>query len=357
MKRRVWLFSVLASALAYLSLWPVSPPARQWQPSAAIEPEALPSPSLSAGSLHLLPLPEGLGPEDLALSPQGNLVTGLENGTLWEYHSDAGWRQLDDTGGRPLGLEFGADGTLYIADALKGLLARSPDGNITQLVSEFMGVPLGFVDDVELDSDGRIYFTDASAAFPASVFGVEEASLRDLLAHSASGRLFRFDPADHSLTLLMDGLSFANGVTLSHDGNSVLVSETGRYRIWRYHLKGPKAGEQEVMIEHLPGFPDNISRSADGGYWVGLVAPRDALLDALGPYPAMRDLIRRLPAQLRPEAKRHGQLLELDKTGQIRQRYDDANGRFAFITGALATPGRIYLTSLKEPAIAALPLP
>ena len=32
----------------------------------------------------------------------------------------------------------------------------------------------------------------------------------------------------------MDGLVFANGVAISHDQNSVLVNETGKYRVLRY---------------------------------------------------------------------------------------------------------------------------
>ena len=38
----------------------------------------------------------------------------------------------------------------------------------------------------------------------------------------------------------------------------------------RYHLGGEKAGKVEVFAENLIGWPDNISPSSSGGYWVGI---------------------------------------------------------------------------------------
>jgi sugar lactone lactonase YvrE len=38
-------------------------------------------------------------------------------------------------------------------------------------------------------------------------------------------------------------------------------------------LQGPKAGQVEPLIEHLPGHPDGIARAADGSFWVALYSP------------------------------------------------------------------------------------
>ena len=40
------------------------------------------------------------------------------------------------------------------------------------------------------------------------------------------------------------------------------------YRIQKYWLKGPKAGTSEIIMDNLPGFPDNISSNGKGIYWV-----------------------------------------------------------------------------------------
>ncbi|MBW3138700.1 SMP-30/gluconolactonase/LRE family protein [Ferrimonas balearica] len=357
MKVPIWLLSVLVAVMAYLALWPVPMSAQRWGPVDEVNADRLPGPEPLDSGLTTLPLPQSQGPEDVAVSPDGQITTGLADGTLWQWSEGAGWQMLGHTGGRPLGLDYSSDGTLYIADAIKGLLRWQTDGTAqTLLAGDELG-PFGFVDDLAVDPRGQIYFTDASRRFPAQRFGVADGSVRDLLAHSQSGSLYRFDPASGQLDTLMTGLSFANGVTLSHDGNSVLVCETGRYRIWRHQISGGQAGQSSIWIDGLPGFPDNISRAENGGYWVGLVAPRDGLLDALAPYPALRDVIQRLPAALRPAAKRHGQLLWLNENGAIGRHFDDPKGTFAFITGAEHAGNRVYLTSLHEPALAILPAP
>lgn len=42
-------------------------------------------------------------------------------------------------------------------------------------------------------------------------------------------------------------------------------------RVLRKWLKGPRQGETDVFIDALPGFPDGISRSADGNFWLCIV--------------------------------------------------------------------------------------
>lgn len=66
--------------------------------------------------------------------------------------------------GRPLGLRFDKrTGDLYIADAYMGLLKVGPEGGLAMpLVTEAEGVPLGFTNDLDIDEDGTVYFTDSS---------------------------------------------------------------------------------------------------------------------------------------------------------------------------------------------------
>ena len=78
------------------------------------------------------------------------------------------------------------------------------------------------------------------------------------------GRLIEYDPATNRARVLLDDLYFANGVAVSEDGSFVLVAETFRYRIRRYWLTGPRAGEDEVFADNLPGFPDGVSGDGRG---------------------------------------------------------------------------------------------
>jgi len=63
-------------------------------------------------------------------------------------------------------------------------------------------------------------------------------------------------------------------VAVSEDQQYLLINETGSYRVLRHWLAGPDAGETQVILDNLPGFPDNINNGLEGRFWIGLVAPR-----------------------------------------------------------------------------------
>uniref|UniRef100_A0A2N9HD71 Uncharacterized protein n=1 Tax=Fagus sylvatica TaxID=28930 RepID=A0A2N9HD71_FAGSY len=69
--------------------------------------------------------------------------------------------------GRPLGLRFDKKtGNLYIADAYFGILKVGPEGGLaTSLTTEAEGVPLRFTNDLDIDDEGNIYFTDSSTKY------------------------------------------------------------------------------------------------------------------------------------------------------------------------------------------------
>lgn len=69
--------------------------------------------------------------------------------------------------GRPLGLRFDKrSGDLYIADAYFGIMKVGPQGGLaTSLTTEADGVPLRFTNDLDVDDQGNVYFTDSSSVF------------------------------------------------------------------------------------------------------------------------------------------------------------------------------------------------
>uniref|UniRef100_A0A804P945 Strictosidine synthase conserved region domain-containing protein n=1 Tax=Zea mays TaxID=4577 RepID=A0A804P945_MAIZE len=61
------------------------------------------------------------------------------------------------------GSSSGTTGDLYIADAYFGLLKVRPEGGLaTLLATEAEGVRFNFTNDLDLDDEGNIYFTDSS---------------------------------------------------------------------------------------------------------------------------------------------------------------------------------------------------
>jgi sugar lactone lactonase YvrE len=255
-----------------------------------------------------------------------------------------------DTGGRPLGMVFDASGTLIVADARRGLIAVSGDGQIEVLANEAGGVPFGFADDLDITPDGTIYFSDASSKFG---YGDDRV---DLLEHGGHGRLLAFDPASRTTRVVLEGLQFANGVAAARDGSFVLVAETGSYRVLRYWLAGPTAGTDEVFIDNLPGFPDNINLTGDGRLWVALPSTRVPAADRLAPHPFLRRVVMRLPEALQPDAIRHGFALAVDAAGRPIASLQDPGGTVAIVTTVMERDGRIYLGSYREPSLWEVPL-
>ena len=135
----------------------------------------------------------------------------------------------------------------------------------------------------------------------------------------------------------------------------MLVVETGAYRIWRFPLDG---GPGRVILDSLPGFPDNINGAGDGTFWVGLVSPRNGLMDNLSGYPFVRRVIMRLPEAMKPAPTRYGFVLRIDADGRVLETLQDPDGAYALTTGAITlSDGRIAVTSLTEPTLAVVQNP
>lgn len=111
-------------------------------------------------------------------------------------------------------------------------------------------------------------------------------------------RLIRYNAATKKNEVLMRNLGFANGIKLSDDESFLIVAEATLSRVMKYHLKGPKAGQQEVFLDGLPGAPDNIHSDGQGGFLITLVVAFDSkqphLGHSLAPHPYLRKMLVRL---------------------------------------------------------------
>jgi sugar lactone lactonase YvrE len=130
------------------------------------------------------------------------------------------------------------------------------------------------------------------------------------------------------------------------DQRFVLVNETGAYRIRRFWLKGPRAGQNDIFIDNLPAFPDGVSQGSDSIFWVAMASPRKASVDNLMPRPFLRKVITRLPDFLQPAPTRFGFVLGLDMQGRVIYNLQDPSGKFTPITSVQEWNGNLFLGSL-----------
>lgn len=305
---------------------------RRWTPPAPPSP-VTPSP---LPALEVLAVP-GEGPEDVLVLPDGSVVTGLADGRVVRLQ-DGRVDVVADTGGRPLGIELLPGGRLLVCDARRGLLVVDPaDGGVDVLAAGLGGAPMRFCNNAAVQADGTTWFSDSSQRF-----GIEHYRA-DLLEHSATGRLARRDP-DGTVTVVRDGLSFTNGVACAPDGSWVVWAETGAYALTRLD---PRTGEVRVLVDSLPGIPDNIALGSDGLIWVALPTARNPQLDALLPRaPWLRRLVWRLPERVQPAPGRVVWVQAYSVDGVLVHDLRGTHPDLHFVTGVRERDGVVWLGSL-----------
>jgi len=341
------LFSVAAIVLYFLA-WPVPIEPLAWKAPTDHGLSGVFDPNNQLSRSRSIDVDPHLGPEDVALGHDGFLYATSHGGKILKISPrDQSVEIFATTGGRPLGIEVDYDGSLLVANAYLGLQRISTDGDVSNILTEVNGKPLVYADDVAVARDGTIYVSEASTKFAAESFGgTLEASLLDIVEHGGNGLVVEFTPSTGVARVILDGLNFANGVAVSDDQQSLIIAETGHYRIHRLWLKGPQAGTSDVIVDNLPGFPDNINNGINGRLWIGFVAPRNRLLDKFSGNPFVRKMLQRAPAFLRPRPERSSHVIAITEDGQVLMNLQDPEARYPMLTGVLETRTTLFLTTL-----------
>jgi sugar lactone lactonase YvrE len=302
-----------------------------------------------------------VGPENVTLGPDGRLYMGVASGRILRMAADgSGLDVFAETGGRPLGLAFDANGSLIVADGIKGLLSIAPDGQQTVLVKAGPHEQVSFLNAVAIAKRGKIYFTESSRRFTPEQCGTtQEAALLDILEQSATGRVLEYDPQAKSVRVVATALSFPNGIALSGDEAHLFVSESARYRVWKIaagadRLDMSRSSTQAgVLLDNLPGFPDNLTSGRDGKVWLGLAGQRNEL-DTMAEYPFMRQMVLRIPRFMWPVPKPYGHVLAFTEDGNVVDDLQDPGGRSPTITGVTETSAGLYIQNVDGASLGCL---
>lgn len=366
---------VLALA-AYLTLAPVPVEPVAWQaPKDAgyVGPHA---PNKLLADLTPISIGDETGPEHVAIGRDGKLYAAVDGGKILRMNPDGSAMQVwARTGGRVLGFDFDARGRLIAADAMRGLLAVEEGAGLgaapetdkkIEVLADKVSVngvddPIRYADAVAIARDGKMYFTDASRRFaPKEWDGTFNASVLDIIEHSATGRVLVHDPATRRTQVVIDDLSFANGLALSSDELSLFVVETGKYRVWKIDTGARslsaatdpnKRPQARVLLDNLPGYPDNVMRGMNGRIWLGFTKPRGAAIDKMADKPYLRKMTMRLPKSMWPVPPAYGHVIAFDEDGKIVADLQDPSGKYPETTGVTETAERLYIQSLHAPVL------
>lgn len=305
-------------------------------------------------SITVIPVP-GPGAEDVVVATsgpdEGAVFTGTEDGMIFRIRHDG--KRIDrvaDTGGRPLGIEMLPDGALLVCDAHAGLLRIDPrNGAIETLADSAAGTPFVFCNNAAVAGDGGIWFTDSSLQF-----GIEEWK-NDLVQNTRTGRLLHLGEGQREPVVVLDDLAFANGVAMAGDDSFVAVAETAARTVVRHWVTGERAGQRDLLVGDLPGYPDNIARGSDGLIWVTIASPKDPVVERLQQAPMwVRRSVTRIPDRLQPKPRRTVRVQAYDDHGKLVRDLDIDTPDFHMATGVREYQGRVWLGSLHEPAVAVI---
>tara|TARA_R110000787_G_scaffold201880_5_gene312634 strand:- start:5726 stop:7873 length:2148 start_codon:yes stop_codon:yes gene_type:complete len=304
------------------------------------------------------------GPEDIILDRHDRLYCGTREGWILRF-SGPGFEHREvfaRIGGRPLGLAFDRDENLIVCVGGMGLYGVSPDGVVFKCTDQTNrsllklndDSRLRLTDDCDVAPDGRIWFSEATIRYEMHSWHL------DGLEGRANGRLVVYDPSTQTTRTVIKNAVFPNGVCVAHDGRSVLFCSTWLCAIYRYWIEGPKAGQVETFAENLPGYPDNINRSSEGGYWLAMVGIRSPAFDLAMRHPNFR---RRMIKQIPPDewvypGINNGCIVRFDEKGKaLESMWDPGGTKHATVTSMREHKGWLYVGGLENNRIGRVRLP
>lgn len=177
--------------------------------------------------------------------------------------------------GQSNGLMFDRSGALIACESQGRLLSRAdvPGRPGKTIVDRYEGKRLNSPNDLSIDEQGGVYFTDPRYG------GRDDLELDKEAVYYVT--------ADGRISRIIDDLVRPNGIALSPDGKMLYVIDNGTSLLYRYPVQGPgKIGKGE-RIAYTPG-PDGMTVDEKGrlyvtgfegvcvltpdGKWIGVIA-------------------------------------------------------------------------------------
>ena len=177
-------------------------------------------------------------------------VADIPFGRIFRIDPAGAWTLVAEYDGEPNGMKFLDTHTLLVTDYKNGLMrVDARTGAVTPHLQRRNTERFKGVNDLVLDAQGNIYFTDQGQT------GL----------HDPTGRLYRLRP-DGQLDLLLGNVPSPNGVALSPDGRLLYLAVTRGNCVWRVPLlaDGSVAKVSQFFTSYGPSGPDGLAVDAKG---------------------------------------------------------------------------------------------
>ena len=328
--------------------------------------EGVLAPNNRLSEVRRLDLSEIVSTEDIAIAADGSFYMSGIDGALYRippspdpYNPNVE-RVIQVSEERLLGLDWYDENTLAIG-AASGLFSLDLETLNLQRLS--IGSPrraFGFINDLQVDPDGGVYFTDSASHWEYMGLTPARSRTYELLANIASGVLYYEDPVTGASHIIEERLHYANGVSVSTDRRSVFVSETTHFRVRQIAARGLSGNRNEYLVENLPGNPDGLVSDGMCRLFIATTGPRRGFTRLLRRSPFWTKMLMKLgwTTPLVP-AEGRGMILVVDeRSGEILDSFQSQDGTVKSIANIVLTgAGGLWFTSDTERSLAYLDLP
>jgi gluconolactonase len=197
------------------------------------------------------------------------LVSDIPNNRIMRFDEATGaWGVFRGPSNFSNGLARDTAGRLLACEHLGRRVTRTEyDGRITVLADSYNGKRLNSPNDIVVQRNGALWFTDPP-------FGIGGHWEGDKATPELPHGLYRIDPASGKLQSMADDLQGSNGLAFSPDEKILYVVE-GRAqpwrKIWAYDVgaDGRLTNKRVAVDANGPGALDGIKVDVDGNLWCG----------------------------------------------------------------------------------------
>lgn len=223
------------------------------------QPAATP-PSLIAEGAELVQVDTSYSfTEGPAADADGNVYfTDQPNDRIMKWSTNGDITTFMQPAGRANGLFFDADGNLLAcADENNQLWSISMDKEVTVLVNDFEGSRLNGPNDLWIDANGGIYFTDPFYKRP--YWSHEEKEIEE-------ERLYYRSPDGESIRVVADGFVRPNGLIGTPDGKTLYVADIGDKKTYKFTVNEDASLSDRTLFTEMGS--DGMTLDTEGNVYL-----------------------------------------------------------------------------------------
>jgi gluconolactonase len=205
------------------------------------------------------------GPEGVAFDQEGNLYGGGQDGIVYRMTPDGQTSAFATVGGRPTGLAFDREDTLFVCEPIASVVLRVTRSGEVSSFAEYAGdYRIVIPNFCTFDAEGNLYVS-SSTDRPVPNWAQEEHE-----NPQPRGALVRLRP-DGSGEVIASGLYLANGTAIDPGEQYVYVLQSTKQDCIRIAInKDGTPGEVEPYGANFGTTPDGMAFDADGNLIVTL---------------------------------------------------------------------------------------